>query len=106
MCPGSRRTSLILSVTLWNYGTVFGVIGLQPVRNSPKSYVNSGRAADQAALLGALAEVKMMATILEAQGQIQLLLSRVCPTSTFHDRTVPVEIGERAVTLLRVIVLV
>ena len=85
---------------------MFVVIGLQPVRNLPKSYVNSGRAADPAALLGALAEVKMMVTILEARDQVQLLLSHVYPTSTFHDQTVPVEIGERAVTLLRVTVLV
>ena len=84
---------------------MFVVIGLQLVRNLPKNYVNSGKAADPAALLGALAEVKMMATILEARDQIQLLLSHVCPTLTFHDRTVLVEIGERAVTLLRVIVL-
>ena len=85
---------------------MFVVIGLQPVRNLPKSYVNSGKAADPAALLGTLAEVRMMATILEAQGQIQLLLSHVSPTSTFHDRTALVEIGEQAVTLLRVTVLV
>ena len=85
---------------------MFVVIGLQPVRNLPKSYVNFGRAADPAALLGALAEVKLMATIWEAQDQVQLLLSHVCPTSTFHGRIVLVETGERAVTLLRVIVLV
>ena len=85
---------------------MFVVIGLRPVRNLPKSYVNSGRAADPAALLGTLAEVKLMATILEAQDRVQLLLSHVCPTSTFHGRTVLVETGERAVTLLRVIVLV
>ena len=85
---------------------MFVVIGLQPVRSLPKSYVNFGRVADLAALLGALAEVRMMASILEAQDQVQLLLSHVCPTSTFHDRIALVDTGERAVTLLRVIVLV
>lgn len=85
---------------------MFVVIGLQPVRNLPKSCVNSGRAVDPAVLLGALAEVRTMATLLEARDQVQLLLSHACPTLTFHDRTVLVGTGERAVTLLQGIVLV